>query len=282
MYKRSHKNEKTEADGTLIQTNLKRARQLWGISLSHAHEDLLRFYSEEFGVSLNRGDLLLLQDKWYVTHSGLLRLATRRRCSGIDVTAVPELCDASHSRWAFKATVYKSSKCKGFVGHGDADPSNVSPQVRGAEMRVAETRAVNRALRKAYGIGICSVEELGSFSGPPPPARQVKKSATKAEPSNGDGNHPLRDRLCLLIHQHRLDPSLVKAYAADYCDVPELRQATREQVATFIKHLAEYAQNDREGLLCQLNGYGPKPATAAAVTIANDSSQPEQKAEGAA
>jgi hypothetical protein len=28
-------------------------------------------------------------------------------------------------------------------------------------MRVAETRAVNRALRKAYGIGICSVEEIG-------------------------------------------------------------------------------------------------------------------------
>ena len=25
----------------------------------------------------------------------------------------------------------------------------------------AETRAVNRALRKAYGIGICSVEEIG-------------------------------------------------------------------------------------------------------------------------
>jgi hypothetical protein len=43
---------------------------------------------------------------------------------------------------------------KGFVGYGDADPSNVSALVHGAEIRVAETRAVNRALRKAYGIGI--------------------------------------------------------------------------------------------------------------------------------
>src|SRR5205823_5763382 len=42
------------------------------------------------------------------------------------------------------------------------DPSNVSPLMHGAEMRVAETRAVSRALRKAYGIGICSVEELRS------------------------------------------------------------------------------------------------------------------------
>ena len=75
------------------------------------------------------------------------------------------------SRWVFKATVYKSAGSEGFVGYGDADPSNVSPLVRGAEMRVAETRAVNRALRKAYGIGICSVEELGCLSGVPSPSR---------------------------------------------------------------------------------------------------------------
>ena len=40
------------------------------------------------------------------------------------------------------------------------DPSNTSPLVRGAEMRVAETRAVNRALRKAYGIGHDASENL--------------------------------------------------------------------------------------------------------------------------
>jgi hypothetical protein len=50
--------------------------------------------------------------------------------------------------------VYKFKTCRGFVGYGDADPSNVSLVVQGAEMRVAETRAVNRALRKAYRIGI--------------------------------------------------------------------------------------------------------------------------------
>jgi hypothetical protein len=52
-------------------------------------------------------------------------------------------------RWVFRAVVYKGPKSKGFVGYGDADPSNVSSLVCGAEMRVAETRAVNRALRKA-------------------------------------------------------------------------------------------------------------------------------------
>jgi hypothetical protein len=145
-------------------------------------------------------------------------------------------------------------------------------------MRVAETRAVNRALRKAYGIGICSVEELGSFSGPLPPTTQ-KKPAVKVEPANNDGHHPLRDRLCLLIRQHRLDPALVKAYAADYCDVSELRQASRQQVANFIKHLAEYAKHDREGLVGQLDSYAPKAASS---TVASEPGTPvSEKAAGA-
>ena len=62
------------------------------------------------------------------------------------------------------------------MGHGDADPSNVSFMVRGAELRIAETRAVNRALRKAYGIGLCSVEELGAFSSPPRSTRVLCRS----------------------------------------------------------------------------------------------------------
>ena len=70
--------------------------------------------------------------------------------------------------------VYKTRGSRGFVGYGDADPSNTSSLVRGAEMRVAETRAVNRALRKAYGIGLCSVEEFGSQPSSIPPLREGK------------------------------------------------------------------------------------------------------------
>ena len=167
-----------------------------------------------------------------------------------------ELCDPAANRWVFRATVYKSPRSRGFVGYGDADPSNVSPLVRGAEMRVAETRAVNRALRKAYGIGLCSVEELG-WSPRPSGANQSNQNAPSANGNNGhqNGQPRLRDRLCLLIRQHRLDAGLVKAYAADYCGTPTLRDASREQVEAFINHLAERAANDREALLCHLNSY---------------------------
>jgi hypothetical protein len=130
-------------------------------------------------------------------------------------------------------------------------------------MRVAETRAVNRALRKAYGIGICSVEEIGSFA---QPASQPE-SKKLPRPANGNANHgapKVRDRLCQVIRQHQLDPNLVKSYATDFCGVKALRDATREQVENFVKHLADWAEKDRNALLCQLNSYPPKQEEGAA------------------
>ena len=91
----------------------------------------------------------------------------------------------------------------------------MSPLVHGAEMRVAETRAVNRALRKAYGIGICSVEEIGSFAEPVPSPRQSKK--IPPQPVNGKnrnyGGPKVWDRLCQLIRHHQPDANSVKSYA---------------------------------------------------------------------
>ena len=255
-------NSRLSQRGDLIRQNLRAARTKWGVNLSADGKGALRFYSEHLRMSVEDGDLSLIDGRWYVTHSGLLRLAHRRHCRGIEVTALAEFCDPSSSRWAFKATVYKSPTCEGFVGHGDADPSNVSPLVRGAEMRMAETRAVNRALRKAYGIGLCSVEEIASLPARSQPEVNVRK--LPPQPVNGNGEPKLRDQLCLLIRQHRLDASLVKQYAAEFCGAKDLRQASREQIQSFITHLAELAAKDRDGLLCKLNSYGQKREDGAA------------------
>jgi hypothetical protein len=123
-------------------------------------------------------------------------------------------------------------------------------------MRVAETRAVNRALRKAYGIGLCSVEELGWA---PRPSGTDKPNQSPPSSASSNGQPRLRDRLCLLIRQHQLDANLVKAYAADFCGTPTVREANREQIEKFINHLAERAAKDRDGLLCQLNSYRKPP-----------------------
>jgi hypothetical protein len=234
--------------------NRKLARRRWGLALTHHVIAQLKYFTGEFNLSISSGDLILLEGTWYVTHAGLLRLARRVRCAGIHVQPVRTFCDPATQRWAFRATVYKSQNCRGFVGYGDADPSNVSPLVHGAEMRVAETRAVNRALRKAYGIGICSVEELGALAAPAQSSRESQK--LPSQPVNGNyGGPKVRDRLCQLIRQHQLDAALVKAYATDFCGVKGLREATREQVETFVTHLADWAEKDRNALLCQLNSY---------------------------
>jgi hypothetical protein len=217
-------------------------------------------------VSVVEGDLKYLNGGWYVTHSGLLRLAERRHCAGMHVRPVLRSCDPPNSRWVFRAVVFKSRSCKGFVGYGDADPSNTSDLVRGAEMRVAETRAINRALRKAYGIGICSVEEIGAFSRLPASEDNGNHRKRPPRPANGNGangQHLLRDRLCQLIRQHQLDPVLVKSYAIDYCNVKTLREASRGQVENFIDHVADWAAKDKNALVCQLNSYLGKQAGAA-------------------
>jgi hypothetical protein len=220
----------------------------------------LKALTRDFGFSVEAGALQSINGNWYVTHTGLLRLARRKRCRGIHVEAVDSLCHSAANRFVLKATVYPSKDSAGFVGYGDADPSNVSLLVRGAEMRIAETRAVNRALRKAYGIGICSVEEIGSHPAPAVTISASPKFSPKG--ANGDGNgsgHKVRDRLCQIIRQHKLDPELVKAYAVDFCGTKELKEATREQVESFVQQLADSANKNREALLCQLNSYA-RPA----------------------
>jgi hypothetical protein len=245
-----------------LQQELKFAKTRWGAISKPLLMGLVGVL-ERHRLSIVRGDLLLLDGRWYVTHSGLLGIARRKHCHGIQAYPVKDFCDPAASSFTFRAIVYPSPSCKGFIGYGDANPDNVSSLVRGSEMRVAETRAVNRALRKAYGIGLCSVEEIASFAEP----TQASGGSKKLPPQPSNGNHAapkVRDRLRELIRRHQLDPILVKAYAVDFCGTKTLKEATREQVENFVQQLADWANTDRNALLCQLNSYAhPKQEAAA-------------------
>ena len=241
-----------------IESNIRQAEAIWGV-LPETEAARLRDLVSQHGLSVAAGHLQHLSNGWYVTHAGLLDLAKRQRCAGISVHQVRKFCDATSSRWMFRATVYKSRNARGFVGYGDANPSNVSPLMHGAEMRIAETRAVNRALRKAYGIGLCSVEELG-WSPKPNDAVPSDRVQTLGTNGNGhlNGSQPrLRDQLCLLIRQYNLDPNLVKAYAAHFCGTETLKEASRDLIESFISHLATSAKEDLDGLICKLNSFAP-------------------------
>jgi hypothetical protein len=245
---------KSQSIDSLVRKNTKIAKHLLSGELGPAHLSALAELTRHSGLSLGSNEILWLNGGWYVTGGGLLRVAEKNHCRGIRTHAISKFCDPSRNRWVFKATVYKSLRSRGFVGYGDAEPSNVSAQVAGAEMRVAETRAVNRALRKAYGIGLCSVEELGYLSSPPKPDG-TKGIARGNSNGNGPGTPRVRDKLCLLIRNYDLDPTLVKRYAVDFCGTETLRDASRDLVEAFVSTIAEEAANNRAALVCKLNSY---------------------------
>ncbi len=238
-----------------IRSEMKIARRTWS-NLEAPKLGELRSLLVKYKFSVSLGEITRIDNRWYVTHSGLLQLASRRHCRGISTFLQDKFCDPAMCRWVFRAVVYKGLKSKGFVGYGDADPSNVSSLVQGAELRIAETRAVNRALRKAYGIGLCSVEELGAFSSAPR-ASSAPAPSNGSYSSNGSGNGQtrLRDQLSLLIRRYNLDANLVKAYAADFCGTQTLSGASRELVESFISHLSSAAKQNRDALVCKLNSY---------------------------
>ena len=208
--------------------------------------------ADRYGFDVAHGDLLYLDHGWYVTHSGLLGLATRKNCAGIEVRPVIELSESAARRFVFVATVFPTRNSKGFSGFGDAEPANVSAAMHGSELRIAETRAVNRALRKAYGIGLCSVEELGST--PVPPSNGNAKNAPARFGTNLEviTPVPLRDQLRQIIRHHKLDPVLTKSYALEHLQLKSLRDATRDQVSELVDHFQRRLFEDRDGLLQDL------------------------------
>src|SRR5215469_6284936 len=109
--------------------NVAFAKSMWPAECSELNLAFLRELTTRFGFSVALGEVRLIDGRWYVTHSGLLRLAGRRRCHGIRVEPALQLSNPGAGRWAFRAIVYKTPQSRGFVGYGDADPSNVSPLV---------------------------------------------------------------------------------------------------------------------------------------------------------
>jgi hypothetical protein len=74
------------------------AKRLWGACVSGSLLEQFKELVQTIGISVAAGDIQLLDGRWYVTHSGLLRLARRKRCVGIDTAAISEFCDRTNSR----------------------------------------------------------------------------------------------------------------------------------------------------------------------------------------
>jgi hypothetical protein len=120
-----------------------------------------------------------IQGKDFITFPGLLAEAHAQGLVAIDTN----LINNDLNNPVVKATVAMKDPggsgpqgIKSFTGYGDANANNVAKKVAGALLRMAETRAVARALRFACNIDMTALEELGGDGAdiPDVPTKSVK------------------------------------------------------------------------------------------------------------
>ena len=95
-----------------------------------------------------------------VSLKGLLSIAHDEELKSVRTRIVELPTSANGQRAVVRAVV--RTKRGIFTGTGDATPENVNPEVVGHIIRVAESRAIARALRLAVNIGEVAIEELGA------------------------------------------------------------------------------------------------------------------------
>ncbi len=127
--------------------------------------------------------LVWLQGREYLTHGGLLRVAHENGLTGIGTELVS--WDSKARAAVVKATATGERGI--YTGYGDASPSNVGKNIAGATLRMAETRAVNRALRLYTGLGMTTTEELPGDVKEPAKAlpSALQDPVTVGEPTEG-------------------------------------------------------------------------------------------------
>jgi hypothetical protein len=104
-------------------------------------------------ATVNEKFTVQLQGKTFVTFEGLLNLFHEN--GGQKITT--KLIQADP--YLFKAMVV--GELGTFTAHGDADEKNVNSMIARHKIRMAETRAIARALRLYCNIGMTSLEEIG-------------------------------------------------------------------------------------------------------------------------
>ena len=124
-----------------------------------------------------------LRGKRYILHTGLLRLAHEHGPVNIDTTIV------SYAGVGAEAVVTATvSGPRGtFTDVGDASPENT--KLRTATLRLASTRAINRACRLYLGLGMTSLEEMPPEGADDVPVRSTPRrlSSPSSEPKAGGG-----------------------------------------------------------------------------------------------
>ena len=169
----------------LIAENLRFVKRFVSENVLPVQLEQLRELTRNFSLSLKCGDLLLLSGGWYVTHVGLIRLAKRCHCSGMQVELVRQLSDQTMSRYAFRATVYKIGSLSWLCGLRRRRPVQCfSARPRG---RDARGRNPSRQSRPAQGLRHRHLLGRGDRLRSAPVRRFPPRVASNCRNGNGNG-----------------------------------------------------------------------------------------------
>lgn len=109
-------------------------------------------------IEIKNRDGQVVERKEVVTAKGLLHLAHKERLSDIrtEIAQTPTKDNGDTAIVLVRVTTQRGA----FSGLGDANPRNVNTRIAPHFIRMAETRALARALRAALDIGVVAIEEL--------------------------------------------------------------------------------------------------------------------------
>jgi hypothetical protein len=126
--------------------------------------------------------VIKLQGKDYILFQGILECAHEYyELKTIDTSNIIQLPTKENGMQAIIHAKVETKDGRVFTGTGDADPTNVHTNIKKHLIRMAETRAVGRALRFLTGFGTL-FEELDSIEDLSSAPIETKPTPSKEEP----------------------------------------------------------------------------------------------------
>ncbi len=199
----------------------------------------------------------VIGQKEVVGYRGLLDMVHKERLQAIRTRLLQAPSKENGETAIVHATVITSRGT--FTGIGDANPKNVNPKVAPHSIRMAETRAEARAMRKAVNIGVVAIEELGddlsddlTYEGMMKPASTPRTEdrasvepratapKTDARPDDRNGGTASENQiryLFRLVAEKGLEGEAAKAYLHRELGVGSVREASRTKASMLIERL---------------------------------------------
>jgi len=194
--------------------------------------------------------ILDLKGKAFITYKGLVMLADEQGWSGTKTELV--FADREANRFEFKATV--TGEAGTYEGHGDADPSNVGRMIIPHMLRMAETRAIARALRQYTRCELTAAEEMGG-NDEPQGGRRQQRAAAKA-PAQGESPKDIADARRAL--NTILEDYKVPAGKFDQWLRSKNRPTTDKQTAEGLRQMAHWLNTKGDVAIDVVMGRLPK------------------------